>query len=187
VIILFICLVCCELCSSDIYCEALHYSKVFQENVFMSSDDISASSWGFCFRKQCLWVAFIKKSHNCTISHNTAVCPKVGEREQLQSHFREQENPAPPLFKAVLSCSLQPIPHSYLTVLKIIHPPPLLPWQLEGKSILSASSSHYILPPPAPLSRSFPTNHSFLYLSMLSRVILLSSCLSQRIDRQQRM
>lgn len=40
------------------------------------------------------------------------------DESNYNEHFREQENPAPPLFKAVLSCSLQPIPRSYLTVLE---------------------------------------------------------------------
>lgn len=110
------------------------------------------------------------------------------DESNYDEHFQERENAAPPLFTAVLSCSLQPIPRSYLTVLKIIHPLPLLPWQQEGKSISSASSSHSLLPflpsLSLPLSLSFPPGHHFLYLSMPSLVILLSSGLSQRIDMQ---
>lgn len=68
------------------------------------------------------------------------------DESHYKEHFQERENAAPPLFTAVLSCSLQPVPRSYLTVLKIIHPLPLLPWQQEGKSISSASSSHSLLP-----------------------------------------
>lgn len=74
----------------------------------------------------------------------SAVSPTLARGEKSRWTFSKilffSLKPSPVL--CTLSSSLCSfIPCSYPTVQKIIHPLPLLPWQLEGKSISSASSS----------------------------------------------
>ncbi len=93
---------CREFCSSQTF-KSRHRrpnTELFQENVCMSIQKVTASSWGFCLRKQCLWVALEKPqtaqhlSPTIIQSLSTAVCPTVGGRQQLQWTFQAEENAA---------------------------------------------------------------------------------------------
>lgn len=176
-------LVCREFCSSQTF---------KSRHVCVSIQKVTASSWGFCLHEQCLWVALEKKT-NCSASFtcnytvsSTAVCPTVGGRQQLQWTFSGRRK----------CCSVLCCPPSIPLLL-------LTATRLYWKSFIHYHCSHgntrgtpfhqslrhtpSFHPFSLSLSISFPPCHQFLYLSVQSLVILLSSCLSQREDRQQRM
>lgn len=179
----------CEFCSSQTF-KSRHRrpnTELFQENVCMSIQKVTASSWGFCLRKQCLWVALEKPqtaqhlSPAIIQSLSTAVCPTVGGRQQLQWTYSGRRKccsvlccppSIPPLFLAATWLYWKSFIHYHCCHgnkrgnpfhQPLRHTPSFHPFFLS-------------------LSISFPPCHHFLYLSVPSLVILLSSCLRQRED-----
>lgn len=138
----------------------------------------------------------IQKKKNCSASFTrnysflVQLSVPLGVDEcNYAEHFQAQRNAAPHLFKASAVLLLFLLYSSQLPDCTENHS------STTTVAMATRGEIHFIslfvtLPPSVPplsLLLSFPPSHYFLYLSVPSLVILLSSCLSQTTDRQQRM